>query len=161
MPLSFTYSINELWTSHIAMGRWEAILIASFFLLCNIVIYLALWCMLRGFIMEYGYPRLKAKTLKKRLKNDSRVEKICMFHLCCMAQRKGGFLWLCWLMNLLSIVSVLISFIGAVSAIITHATGWSMCLIFAPFVCFAATVILLFVPSLVFLPSERKRYFKK
>lgn len=70
MSTAHAYSMTELWTAHTPMALWKVSLIVLFFLLCGLVLCFAHWCILRGFIMEYGYPRLKTKTLKKRLKND-------------------------------------------------------------------------------------------
>ena len=49
----------------------------------------------------------------------------------------------------------------AVGAVITHTDGWAMCLLFAPFDCLVVSVTLRFIPGLVFLPSERRRYQRK
>lgn len=161
MSTAHAYSMTELWTAHTSMALWKVSLIVLFFLLCGLVLCLAHWCMLRGYIMEYGYPRLKAKTLKKRLKSDPFPQKLCMLRLCRDAQRKGWFLRLCLLMNFVNIASVPVAVVGAVGAVITHTDGWAMCLLFAPFDCLVVSAALLFIPGLVFLPSERRRYQRK
>ena len=84
-----------------------------------------------------------------------------MLRLCRDAQRKGWFLRLCLLINFVNIASVPVAVVGAVGAVITHTDGWAMCLLFAPFDCLVVSVTLLFIPGLVFLPSERRRYQRK
>ena len=109
--------------------------------------------------MEYGYPRTENKTMKKKLKNSSFLEKVLMIRLCSNAKRKGIYLWVCWLMNILNILSALIATVGAVGAVITHADGWTGCLLlFPPLACLLGATALLFLPDLICLPSELQRY---
>ena len=97
--------------------------------------------------------------MKKKLKNSSFLEKALMIRLCSNAKRKGIYLWVCWLMNILNILSALITTVGAVGAVITHADGWTGCLLlFPPFACLLGATALLFLPDLICLPSERQRY---
>ena len=150
---------KELWFSHAPMSLLQVLPIAAFFLLLDMVICALHWFSQRGRILEYGYPRVKNKTIKKKLHNDFFLEKIFMVRLCRNAKRGGLYLWICWLMNILNILSALTAIVGAIGAVITHADGWSGCLLlFPPLGCLLGATALLFIPDLICLPSERKRY---
>ena len=44
-------------------------------------------------------------------------------------------------------------------SVIIHADGWAGCMLFfPPFYCLMAATALLFIPDLIRLPSERRRY---
>lgn len=63
------------------------------------------------------------------------------------------------LMNILNILSALIATVGAVGAVITHADGWTGCLLlFPPLACLLGATALLLLPDLICLLSERQRY---
>lgn len=150
---------SELWRTHTPMPWWQVLLIAAFILLLDAGICVVHWFSQRGRILEYGYPRVRKKTLKKRLKNESFLEKVFMVRLCRNADRIGPYLWVCWLMNILNTLSALAAVAGAVGSVIIHADGWAGCMLFfPPFYCLMAATALLFIPDLIRLPSERRRY---
>lgn len=132
----------------------------NIFLICDAVICTANWYAHRGRILEYGYPQVhERKSFRKKLKSNSLLEKMLMYHLCKRAKNHGFYLWFSWLMNVLNVVSAITAFVGFIAIVITHADGWALLLVlFVPFGCLIGTNMLLFIPDLLFLPSERKRY---
>lgn len=155
-----SYTFLELWRSNGYFLWWQSFLIALFFLICDVVICTAHWYANRGRILEYGYPKVhERKSFKKQLKNDSLAEKILMIRLCRTANKRGVYLWACWVINLLNIISAATAIVGAVGIVVTHGAGWAMYLtVIFPLGCFVGATALMLLPDLLFLPSERKRY---
>lgn len=155
-------SFAELWKSSIVMPKWQAVLMAIFFAFGSTVLCTANWFLQQSSIMEYGYPKVKGKTLRKQVKEHSITERIFLTRLCREAKRKGFMLILCWSINFINVLIFCASVVGAIGFVITSLDGWAGCLlIILPFGWFCISVLLHFIPDLLFLPSERERYKRK
>ena len=109
--------------------------------------------------MEYGYPRVKLKKLKKTIRDDPVAERIFMVRLCRAAKKKGFMIWLCWLVNLINVLVFAAAIVGMIGVIITSVAGWAMLLLlFLPIGWLLVGAALRFILDLLFLPSERNRY---
>lgn len=158
-------SLWELWQQKVDFTITQTIFIGLFFLICGLVLCAANWYIQVGSIAEFGYPK-RSKREKRRgnltwIKQFRPISRIFLWRPCSNAQRKGVILWLAWLCNLFNVLSGILCCIGYPLAIIMRGAGWPMLLvIFSPFVVFMGVVFIEFIPTLIFLPSERRRYGK-
>ena len=151
-----------LWTTNKYFTWWQSILIGTALLVIGVVLSAVVWYILQESIIEYGYPKVRNRTIKKRFKFFRPYERLFLHRLCREAHRKGFMLWLCWSFNLLNCISVIALHLGYVGVILTQGAGWALCLLlFPPYTVLCLYVLLFFIPGLVFLPSERSRYKRK
>ena len=143
----------------INISWWKMLFIGSFFLLINLGIFVAMWYTRRGIIIEYGFPKRNRKSIKKKISNYSIIEKIILIRLSREAERKGFFLYLTLACHLLSVLSYFSCLIGFVGCMITLADGWALTmLVISQLASLFVTVLIEFIPQLIWLPSERRRY---
>ena len=153
------YTIAELWHSSVVMPRWQSVLLAFGLFFMDSLICWANWYCQQGAIMEYGYPRVKLKKLKKTIRDDSVTERIFMVRLCRAAKKKGFMIRLCWLVNLINVLVFAAAIVGMIGVMITSVAGWAMLLLLLlPIGWLLVGAALRFIPDLLFLPSERNRY---
>ena len=151
----------ELWNEDVDMELWLAILTGLFFLVCNFVLFGVMWFCRKGALQEYGYPKRKRKYLRKRFKEYSFAEKLFLVRLVREADQIGLYSYMLLLFNFLNTAAFGVSIVGFVASCITSA-GWARFLLIMPvFTVFGVTVILEFIPDLIWLPSERRRYKRK
>ncbi len=158
-------SLWELWQQKVDFTITQTIFIGLFFLICGLVLCAANWYIQVGIIAEFGYPKRSKREKRKGtltwIKQFRPVSRIFLWRPCRSAQRKGVILWLAWLCNLFNVFSGILCCIGYPLAFIMRGVGWPMLLmIFLPFVVFMGAVFIEFIPTLIFLPSERRRYGK-
>lgn len=159
------YSLWELWQQKVYFTITQTIFTGLFFLICGLVLCAANWYIQVGIIAEFGYPKRSKREKRKGtltwIKQFRPVSRIFLWRPCSNAQRKGVILWLAWLCNLFNVLSGILCCIGYPLAIIMRGVGWPMLLvIFLPFAVFMGAVFIEFIPTLIFLPSERRRYGK-
>lgn len=151
--------IKILWHDSIAIEWWKMLLIGLFFLALNLCIFLAMWYVRRGSIIEYGYPKRNKKSIKKKLASYSFWDNLFLLRLCREAERKGPMLWICLMCHYICMIAAGASFIGFVGCMLTLADGWAIMLLVVPeLAALFITVSIQFIPDLIWLPSERKRY---
>ena len=158
-------SLWELWQQKVDFTITQTIFIGLFFLICGLVLCAANWYIQVGIIAEFGYPRRSKREKRKGnltwIKQFRPVSRIFLGRPCSNAQRKGVILWLAWLCNLFNVLSGILCCIGYPLAIIMRGAGWPILLvIFPPFEVLMGAVFIEFIPTLIFLPSERRRYGK-
>ncbi len=159
------YSLWELWQQKVDFTITQTIFIGLFFLICGLVLCAANWYIQVGIIAEFGYPK-RSKREKRRgnltwIKQFRPISRIFLWRPCSNAQRKGVILWLAWLCNLFNVLSGILCCIGYPLAIIMRGAGWPILLvIFPPFEVLMGSIFIEFIPTLIFLPSERRRYGK-
>ena len=149
----------ELWNSHGNFTWWQSILIGTFFIVCDLVLCLVNWLLQQETIIECGYPKTKNKTFRKRLKNFSFLEMVLMYRLVKEAKQKGFIIYLCFFINCINIAACISCIVAYIGVIITCGAGWAMLILTLP----ALGILLLgaairFIPDLIWVPSERKRY---
>ena len=156
------YSLFELWNMSGDFSLLESILIGTFFLSCDFCLCIVNWYLQQEAIIELGYPKRKSKTMKKRMKRFRFWERITLTRLCKESERKRVSLWFYWCLNFLNILVAGAGLVGYCGMVITGGAGWSMVLlIIGPFGVLILSMLLRFIPDLLFLPSERRRYFCK
>lgn len=158
-------SLWELWQQKVDFTITQTIFIGLFFLICGLVLCAANWYIQVGIIAEFGYPKRSKREKRKGnltwIKQFHPISRIFLWRPCRSAQRKGVILWLAWLCNLFNVLSGILCCIGYPLAIIMRGVGWPMLLvIFPPFVVFMGSTFIEFIPTFIFLPSERRRYGK-
>lgn len=151
--------ITDSWNTDRDYQWWLSILVGLLYLVLNGVLSIALMYVREVNVIEYGYPSLKSKQLKKKLSKYSFFERILLLRLVLEADRFGIFLLLkliCHWLNLLSLLSTIVGFIGMV---ISPGAGWAVTLAFYPcWTVFIITQIIEFVPDIICLRSIRDKY---
>lgn len=159
------YSLWELWQQKVDFTITQTIFIGLFFLICGLVLCAANWYIQVGIIAEFGYPKRSKREKRKGnmtwIKQFRPISRIFLWRPCSNAQRKGVILWLAWLCNLFNVISGILCCIGYPLAILMRGAGWPILLvIFPPFEVLMGSIFIEFIPTLIFLPSERRRYGK-
>ena len=138
------------------------LLIGLFFLALNLLIFLASWYIRYGVVCEYGYPKRNKKSLKKKIAAQSRSEKLFLLRFTQDAENKGPLLYLNLLCHYFCAAALGLSCIGFVGCMLTLASGWALTLlVISELGAVFFTVLIEFIPHLIWLPSERKRYHLK
>lgn len=148
-----------LWHDSMSIEWWKMLLIGSFFLVLNAVLLLAEWYMRRAHICEYGYPKRKRKALRKILSAYSPIQQFLLIPIVRNAEKKGVYLFLSLICHAICVIGFVACCVGLIGCMVTLADGWALILLIAPeLVCLFVTTAILFIPDLICLPSERKRY---
>ena len=151
--------IKALWYDNISIVWWKMLLIGLFFVVINISIFLAMWHVRRRVACEYGYPKRNPKKIKKKLASYSMLDNLLLIRLTFEAERKGPLLYLNLMCHYICMAALAVSFHGYVGSMITLADGWALSLlVVSELAALFFTVLIEFVPHLMWLPSERKRY---
>ena len=156
------YSFQELWRDQADFTIMQCVYIGLFLFLCGIVLSAVNWCIQLGIIREFGYPK-RSKREKRQgslpwFEQYSFTSRVLLWRPCKDAQRKGFMLWLAWFMNLLNVIAFVICCADLFFLFLTRGAGWSLILLLSPFGVFVFSTCVEFIPSLLFLPSERRRY---
>lgn len=151
--------IMILWHDNISIVWWKMLLIGAFFLMLNSGIFLSMLYFRRGVAIEYGYPKRNKKSLRKRLANHSIWDKLLLFRITREAERKGALLYINLGCHCLNMTALFLSCIGFVGCMLTCAEGWALTLLtISEIGALFITVMIEFVPHLIWLPSEKRRY---
>jgi hypothetical protein len=142
-----------------SISWWKMLLLGLFFLFLNASLFTVMWYVRKHAAIEYGYPKLKKKAIQKIQADYSFLDQLLLIRITLDAKRQGFFLYLnliCHFANLLGLCGCLIGFIGAM---VTLADGWALTLLIkTQLVILFYSVLIEFIPHLIWLPSERKRY---
>ena len=163
--MSISEEINwllNMWRDTSTMSWGLLLLVTTFLVTADAVLFFANWCIHHGHAREYGYPQQKRKRKRKKHAGYSFWDHLFLVRITREAERKGLFLYfnlLCYDICLVALLANIVGFFGVVS---TRGQGWAMCLLLFPqFSALCFTTLLKFFPTLVCLPSERRRYFSK
>ena len=156
------YSFQDLWREKADFTIMQCAFIGLFFFLSGVVICAANWYIQLGIILEFGYPK-RSKREKRQgnlrwIKQYSFTSRVLLWHPYKVAFRKGFMLWLAWFLNLLNVIACVICCAAFFLVILTRGAGWSMTLLFSPYGVLLLCTAVEFIPSLLFLPSERRRH---
>lgn len=151
--------LKALWCEHVDFTWWQMLLIGVFFLLMNFCVFVAMWYARKSLAIEFGFPKRNKKAKKIKKHQYSFLNDLFLIRVTKEAERKGFFLYLnlfCHFTNFVGYIACIIGFIGS---ILTLADGWALTLLIASelLVLFLCTIIE-FLPHLIWIPSERKRY---
>lgn len=157
------YSLIELWSEKPGFTIVQSVFIGFFLLVLDVVICAVLWYIQLGFILELGYPKRSKQKRRQgnitEIKTHSRTNQIFLWKICKDAPQKSFFLWFSFGINLLNIVIVAVCSLSCVCVIITNGAGWALTpLLFLPYMYFLFVVIIEYIPSILFIPSERHRH---
>lgn len=149
----------EMWNDNITLPWGKMLLIGLFFVLCNLGIFVAMCYVRQGVIIECGYPQRNAKYMKKKITKHSFIERLLLIRLTRDAEKKGPILCINLVCHFINILTYIISLVGFVGCMITLADGWALTLaccssLFGLLI----TTIFEFVPHLIWVPSEKRRY---
>lgn len=151
--------IRTLWHDNISIEWWKMLLIGLFFISMNIIIFLAMWYVRHGIVCEYGYPKRNKKAIKKKLSSHSILDNLLLIRLSREAERKGPLLYINLICHYICMAALGVSLLGFAGCIITLADGWALSLLaISELAALFFTVLIEFIPHLIWLPSERKRY---
>lgn len=154
--------LKMLWQDSISIEWWKMLLIGLFFTGMNIAIFLATLYVRCSVIYEYGYPKRNKKSIKKKTASYSLPDKLLLTRLTRQAQRKGPLLYLNLICHYICIGALGVSFLGFIGCMVTLADGWALSLlVMSELAALFFTVLIEFIPHLIWLPSERKRYNMK
>lgn len=149
--------IIRLWSEYYSIDLWIAVFGAFLFLGIDWIIYWASWIGHYEIAVEVGYRKSKRKKLYAY--RESFWKDILLISITSTATNKTFMLYLNFLSNLLLFVSLIVSSFGCIAVMITHVAGWAFCLAVCPMIItLAVTTIVNFIPHLLFVPSEKKRY---
>lgn len=152
-------NISTLWNDNINIAWWKMLLIGLFFLTMNTSIFLAMWYVRCGIACEYGYPKRNKKFMKKKLTQYSVLDNLLLIRLTRESERKGPLLYINLLCHYISMTALAVCFWGFGGCMITLADGWALSLlVMSQLAALLFTVLIEFIPHLLWLPSERKRY---
>lgn len=152
-------NIITLWCDNITIAWWKMFLIGIFFIVMNLIIFLAMWYMRRDALCECGYPKRNKKSMKKKLKSYTVLDNLLLVRLVSEAERRCPLLYISLVCHCISVLAMGVSLVGFVGCMLTLADGWALTLLVVPeLACLGFTVLIEFIPDLIWLPSERKRY---
>lgn len=155
-------SFQDLWHQKADFTIMQCVLIGLFLFLCGIVLCAVNWYLQVGIILEFGYPkrtkREKRKGNLRWIRQYSFSNRVLLWRPCKEAFRKGFMLWLAWFLNLLNVIACVICCAALFLVILTRGAGWSLILLLFPYGVLMFCIAVEFIPSLLFLPSERRRY---
>ena len=148
---------------HEDVSFWTAVLLSVVMVFLNLLISFMIWYLIKGSIREFGYPKSDRKTIKKRIakrfKSYSIWNKITLFQFSREVQRRGLYIALCVMCNMFNCLCAFSCIIGAIGTIATRADSWALALLICSgMLSFLVCAVLVAIPSIFFLPSERRRY---
>ena len=150
----------ELCNDSLVIEWWKMLIMGMFFLLADIIIFIAMWYVRHGTAVEVGYPKRNKKYIKKKLQDYSFFDKLFLVRITFESDNMNLMMIInlfCHFLNLIAIIGCIIGFIGSM---ITLAEGWAILLLIGSEVgMLFFTVLIEFIPHLIWVPSERKRYF--
>ena len=157
--------LKESWSENLDLGIAKCVIFALVLLVLGGALCAIVWYIQLSYIVETGYPkrskRRKRQGLLIELKDHSRINQLFLWRLCKDAPRKHWFMWFSFGINLLNILVVAVCCVSGVCAIITTGAGWTWTLlILLPYNFLLFVVLVEFIPSVIYIPSERRRYGK-
>lgn len=147
----------NLWTGHAQYVWWQAVLVSLFFAAFNSLTFFVIWYMHLETILECGYK--SRKTARKKFKTHTRIDRILLTRLVREAPKSNPILKLRLVLNWSNLLCAGVCFIGFIGTVITCGQGWALVLLMCSgFFSMFFSVGISFIPDLLWVPSERKRY---
>jgi len=151
--------IVDMWTTANTYLWWQMLLIGLFFLICDFVMFIAAWWIAKDHIVECGYPKRSRKSIIKRWKPYSFLDKLFLIRLCREAECKCFMIYFEIVLYFLNVLAFFACLTGFVCGMVTSGDGWTMTLLVIPQIsALCIKVALGFIPDLIFIKSERHRY---
>lgn len=154
--------ICEQWIQPVSGKWWEIIIFAIFyFTVVDVGVFFGFSFMHYGDIKEVGYPKLAPhkKKWKKYMNHYSLWERISMARLTFNAENMNFYLILNLFCQWIMIAAMFACVIGFIGSLVSVHSGWARVLLRYPIIYAAAiNLIVTFIPGIIFVPSERRRY---
>ena len=149
----------SLWNGQTSLAWWQAFLIATLSFLINGVFCAVNWYLRKETILECGYRKARIRRTKKVMKDWPLTDKIHLSRLAAEATEANPMIGLSLFLNYLNILCGGVLVIGYICSVVTSGAGWALVLVFYPgvFSIFFSTIVT-FIPDLLWVPSERRRY---
>ena len=154
--------IVENWSCNTGYSWCQAFLLGVFFWGSS-TIFCAILAFVRTHeVIMFGYPKRKRNYIKKKISQYSFWDRALLLRLVLEAERTGIFLWIVLFCHWLNIISFFAATAGFVGMLLFPDAGWAVTLAFysVPEV-FLITGAIELIPILIWVPSERKRVFRK
>lgn len=149
----------QMWNSKANYTQWQAIWISSIFLLINIGLCLIVWFIQKATIIQSGFPKSKRKKIKKAFRSQVFLDRLLLCKLRREATIANPILNLCIVLNCINIAAVAGEIVGYIGTIITRGQGWALTFVLlSGFVSFCVTAFVHSISTLLWVPSERKRW---
>lgn len=150
--------LHRMWNEDVIYEWWQMLLVGLFFLVCATGICGAFCFARRGVIIQCGFRKRSAKAMRNYLKSYSFLDQLLLFPLVCDAEKKNPLLYTTLFCHCLNLLAYILTWVGFVGAMITLCDGWAFTLLMLPQYCSLLLIAIEFIPHLLWLPSERKRY---
>lgn len=151
--------LADLWYSHYDISVIKIIFLGALMLIFDFVLLLLIWFLNMSSMTEVGFPGRKKKYIRKITKSYDILSWITLIPLYIDSENRSFYSIICLITNMINVLMALISIVGYVGCIITHANGWCFTLLVtAGLASVFLYVIIIFIPDLIWLPSERRRY---
>lgn len=147
----------NFWNGHAHFAWWQAVLIALFFAAFNGLVFFIVWTLHLETILECGYKNVK--TARNKFKTHTRTDRILLTRLVREAPKSNPILGLRLVLNWSNLLCAGVCFVGFAGTVLTCGQGWALALL----VCsglfsMCLSVGICFIPDLLWVPSERRRY---
>lgn len=147
----------NLWNDHAHYAWWQAVLIGSGFLLFNGAVFFVVWYLHREIILECGYKN--AKSARRKFKTHTRIDRILLTRLVREAPKTNPILKLRLVLNWSNLFCAGVCVLGFFGTIVSRGAGWALVLLMCSgFFSMFFSVGISFIPDLLWVPSERRRY---
>ena len=150
--------LQERWNENAGLEWWELLLVCLLLLVCATVICGAFCFARRGVIIQCGFRKRSAKAMRNYLKSYSFLDQLLLFPLVRDAEKKNPLLYITLFCHCLNLLAYILTWIGFVGAMVTLGDGWACTLLVLPQYYSLWLLAIEFIPQLLWLPSERKRY---
>lgn len=153
---------SDKWFAPGGTASWGSIIGSIlFWLVAGTGLFVMISFLHEAFTTECGYPKRNEKYIKKKLKSYTWPERFFLVSHTMEADRFSPMLVLDLLCQWLNILAYCASLVGAVGMVITRGAGWAEVLLSAMWDACILIFAIEFIPTIIFVPSERRRYFKK
>lgn len=166
--MGFSQWIREIWQENADMihRMWNEEVVFDFsqiflmlFLMLTATVICGAFCFARhGVIIQCGFRKRSAKAMRNYLKSYSFLDQLLLFPLVRDAEKKSPLLYITLFCHCLNLLAYILTWIGFIGAIVTLGDGWAFTLLMLPQYYSLWLLAIEFIPQLLWLPSERKRY---
>lgn len=139
---------------------WGASFLIGLFCLVAFGGFCILWVFVREeCVIEYGYPKRKNKQVRKKISQYPILDRLFLWRLILEADRPGLYLLITLICHWIHLLSLPLAVVGFIGLLISPGSGWAVtCSFHANLAVFMLSCGVEIIPTIIFLPSERKRW---
>ena len=157
--LNILTELCRQWNTPSTYSSKEYIVFTVFCTIEVIVFFTCAWAIQYGAILEYGFPKKRAKSIRKKMKKYTPIQRFLIFPIIKDVEKSGLFLFICLFCHGLTLSSLATCIAAYVILFIKGFVELPLTILFeVPFKSLIITVALRFIPDLIWLPSEQRRY---